>query len=254
MQERIRPILFNGTIVRAIRAGDKTETRRAVKLKYSNTHHEMRTDKYGTRLIEIQDDIEGETYGRNADGSTWHKLRGYIEPKPQYQEGDILYIRETWAFIPCIECPHEGSCRRSPVTYTDRHMTAEGCFLYRADHPLPERIVWNTSIHMPREVAREWVRVTDVRAERLQSMTDNDCIHEGIRKWTKDGKLFKYCHADAEGDAPACEWKECPRTPRGGMKQVWDTTVKKSEMDLYGWDADPWVWVYKFEKCEKPAE
>ena len=133
-------------------------------------------------------------------------------------------------------------------------MTAEGCFLYRADDPQPERIVWNPSIHMPREAAREWIRVTDVRAEQLQSMTDSDCMREGVREWTKDGKLSKYYPADAEGDAPACGWKDCPRTPKGAMQKVWDATIKKSDMDIYGWDANPWVWVYKFERCERPED
>ena len=87
---RILPILFNTEMVQAILKNRKTVTRRVVKYKYSNTEMKMRTDKYGTQLIEIQRDIEGETRGKNPDGTTWHKVLPYIEKNSPYKKGDVL--------------------------------------------------------------------------------------------------------------------------------------------------------------------
>lgn len=215
---RVLPILFNGDMVRAILDGRKTVTRRPVKYKYSNTEMKIRADKYGTRLVEIQKDVEGETYGKNEDGSTWHKLRGYIAPKPPYKQGDILYVRETWDNLPVN--PDGSYCGY------DR-------YYYRADGDLrPEgwQGNWKPSIHMGKHAARIWLKVTDVRVERLQ---DIECIAtEGITIVSANER----------------------RDSRYYFEKLWNSTIKKSDLELYGWDANPWVWVIEFERCEKPED
>lgn len=138
-------------------------TRRVIKLKYDNTHHEMKTDKYGTRVIEIQDDVEGETLGRNDDGSTWRKIRGYIEPKPPCKKGDILYVRETW-------------CDDRQFTHDD----TPGIYFYKASECDDFTPKWKPSIHMPKEAARIFLKVTNVRVERLQCMSWDDICNEGV--------------------------------------------------------------------------
>ena len=202
---RVLPILFNGDMVRAILDGRKTVTRRPVKYKYSNTEMKIRADKYGTRLVEIQKDVEGETYGKNEDGSTWHKLRGYIVPKPPYKQGDILYVRETWDNLPVN--PDGSYCGY------DR-------YYYRADGDLrPEgwQGNWKPSIHMGKHAARIWLKVTDVRVERLQ---DIECIAtEGITIVSANER----------------------RDSRYYFEKLWNSTIKKSDLELYGWDANPWV-------------
>lgn len=227
----IRPILFNTDMVRAILDGRKTATRRAVKYKYSNTEMKMRTDKYGTHLIEIQKDIEGETHGKNPDGSTWHKLLPYIYKIPPYKKGDILYVRETYR--PLSDHPNAGfdyAANWSPK-YFKNSKDPRSC----------NKGKWKPSIHMPKRAARIWLKVVDVRVERLQDI--KNVYNEGIHFY----------------DCPAgYTWKDttdmhnCYTDPVGAMEALWDSTIPKGQQDLYSWAANPWVWVIEFERCEKP--
>lgn len=217
-----KPILFNTDMVRAVLDGRKMATRRAVKYKYSNTEMKMRTDKYGTRLIEIQKDVEGETHGKNLDETTWHKLLGYIEPKPPYRKGDYLYVRETWS------------------EWT-------GGYLYKAwweGIAQPGAFSgekWHPSIHMPKEAARIFLRVTDVRAERLQDMPHDGPMKEGIHFCEcPDGFTWKQ----------ETDMKNCYNSLMGAMEDLWNATIPKKDLDKYGWDVNPWVWVIKFERVE----
>lgn len=201
----MKPILFNSEMVRAILAGRKTVTRRLVKLKYDNTHHEMFTNKYGTRLIEIQNEVEGETFGKNPDGSTWHKLRGYIEPKPKYKKGEILYVRETWQEvfeteymdfdsgreiknihdlitnfneIDKIECEMSSGWAPTGIDKRMKYIVYKADNLQYSDEKYELR--WHPSIHMPKEAARIFLQVTDIITERIQDITSEQAKAEGI--------------------------------------------------------------------------
>lgn len=136
------------------------------------------------------------------DGRVYIFDEGELQ-KPSYQSGDILYVRETWCKVPGLP----------PYVYK------ASCFdgITRKWHP---------SIHMPKEAARIFLRVTDVRVERLQHITRDGAISEG-------------CNAAI----PVLEFQG-----------IWDSTIKLADLDRYGWDANPWVWVYTFERCGKDGE
>lgn len=230
---QIKPILFNTEMVRAILECRKTQTRRIVKQKYGNTVFEMHTDKYGTRLIEIEEDVEGITYGEREDGTTWRRIRPYIEPKPPYIRGDILWVRETWR----TETVWQGSYIGYEIAYK-----AGGKETFAGFPPmLPnEKGIWHPSIHMPKGAARIFLRVTDVRAEQLQRITKEDALAEGadeIESWGGRGDLIKLTDYTISNYA-----------------KIWDKTVRKADLPRYGWDANPWVWVIEFERVEKPEE
>lgn len=219
---RVLPILFNTEMVRAILDNRKTATRRLIKPRYQGNecNFQVVTNKAtGERRIDTVD----------ADG---YVCRTGI--KPPYQPGDILYARETWAFAKCITCNGEYRRKGSPancydyqaVKYDDSDSISDGCFIYRADHQHPERIIWHPSIHMPKAAARIWLKVTDVRVERLQEITIGGCEKEG-------------CWCGQNGDIFA-------------FMALWNFTIKKADIEIYGWDANPWVWVIEFERCEEP--
>ena len=158
----------------------------------------MRTYKYGTGLIYIQKDVVGERYGKNPNGGTWHRVLPYIEKNPPYKYNDVLYVRETWCQV------------------------AANIFWYKADSKI-QNILWHPSIHMPKDAARIFLRVTGVKEERLQEITDEQAEKEGCSDYTSTAL---------------------------GFSDVWDSTIKKSDIDKYGWKANPWVWVIGFEVIE----
>lgn len=220
---KIKPILFNTEMVRAILEGRKTQTRRIVQQKYGNTHLEMFTNKYGTRLVELQNEEEGVTIIHNPDGSTTHRLLAMIEKESPYRRGEILWVRET--------CRTETVWQGSYIGYEIAYK-AGGKETFAGFPPmLPnEKGIWRPSIHMPKEAARIFLRVTDVRAEHLHAITEDDAMAEGV---TPEPPFIANPYIRA-------------------FVSVWERTIRPGQEKDFGWAANPWVWVITFERCEKP--
>lgn len=128
---------------------------------------------------------------------------------PPYQPGDILWVRETWA------------------------KSMAGTFMYRADDKAIMVERWHPSIHMPREAARIFLRVTGVRVERLQDINGLHAKEEGCEGYVHINPLYG-----------------CPETVHN-FKTLWDSTLKPADRPVYGWDANPWVWVIEFERISR---
>lgn len=221
----MKQILFNTKMVQAILEGWKTVTRRLMKPAPAGD---------GSKPEEL---IYRPGY--------WNQFGDDYVYRQPFKIGDILYVRETWQFIPCIDCVQK-QCDFNPVTYKDEYSVSEGCFDYRADYYNPQRIAWSPSIHMPKEAARIFLRVTDVRVERLQDITEEQSRAEGA---------MPFCLSVESEDTPDSEraWHEVgPALP--DFIQIWNSTIKKKDRERYGWEANPWVWVIAFERCEKPEE
>lgn len=206
----MKPILFNTEMVRAIQANRKTVTRRVVKMPAAVT------SKTVDRVC-VKD-------GAAHFSWSWSEAFSGFDVKMPYRPGDILYVRETWA------------------KYLEMD-SAKTVWLYRADNPAKriyddneilcddQCIRWRPSIHMPREAARIFLRVTDVRVERLQDITEEQAVKEG----------FEAYHSDSGYYEPATL----------GFVETWHSTLKLADRALYGWDANPWVWVIEFERISR---
>ena len=278
----IKPILFNTEMVRANLDGRKSCTRRIVKpqpqgrLCYtfagcncgtwgypSKTAYENWGDEY-----KLPEDITDEELKRR-----WN---------PPYHTDDILYVRETWRV-------GAWDILNQMIAFDYKDGTC-GELTYIHDRELFERLVnqsrndarqakceyngvdfvwekgkspcrWHPSIHMPKAAARIWLKCTDVRVERLQEITESGAKAEGIRGYTKDGNLYKYAvtddwwidyHNKHKEIVTGTWWQDMPRTAKDAFSYLWNSTIKKSDLDLYGWNANPWVWTIEYERCEKP--
>lgn len=193
----VKQILFNTDMVRAILEDRKTVTRRVMKPQPRAIYYDGK----------VYDDDGLYVVAENQNG-------GVEQIELPYRPGDILYVRETWQKNPYgIGWPY--FYKASPEEF---------------DHA-PDK--WHPSIHMPREAARIFLRVTDVRVERLQDITEEQALLEGARK--------EYQH-----------YYDNIVTAREVFRGIWDSTIKPADRALYGWDANPWVWVIEFERCGKP--
>ena len=186
---KTRPILFNTEMVKAILDGRKTVTRRVVK----HDIEAILNSPFKKQNLDVPD-------------------KQIIEKicKEPYEVGDILYVRETWS------------------EWT-------GGYLYKAwTGPFPQpgggsNMRWYPSIHMPKEAARIFLKVTGVRTERLRDITIDEIRKEGLSSMA--------VHA-GDKEIAYKEWEI-----------LWDKTIKRENLDKYGWSANPWVWVIEFERC-----
>ena len=211
-----KPILFNTEMVRAILAGKKTQTRRVVKIKGWDVRA---LPMWASNQVLDNSRVPGVPFGvSNGDKGTVQYAY------PMCLPGDILYLRETWA---------KPSAR---FLYAANYGDHE--HFYRGNGAAVN-IKWHPSIHMPKEAARIFLRVTDVRVERLRDITDEDARAEGA-------PVCRCEYTDYKSQS-SCDRCKKRMTPRQTFAEIWDGTIKQKNRDTFGWRANPWVWVYTFE-------
>jgi hypothetical protein len=214
----MKPVLFNTEMVKKILRGQKTMTRRIIRPRYKKDEGGIAFNinkKSGDSWVEKTD----------WDGYMFDPPR-YV--KPPYEINDVLYVRETWnrGYI------EQSDAYLNNESWFEEHLQHDGGFLdgisnyfYRADFNLSEEselhMTWKPSIHMPKEAARIFLRITDVKVEKLQEITVDDALHEGC-------SIIKGLES---------------------FKKLWNKIV--FDKITYGWDANPFVWVYTFERINE---
>ena len=134
--------------------------------------------------------------------------------RPPCQPGDILWVRETW-------CESMGQAGK----YFYRAYAGPRDEMKEYAHSFNR---WHPSIHMPKKEARIFLKVTSVRPERLREMVLADVLMEGVREAGSYEETWALWH------------------------YTWDSTIGPGERLLYGWNANPWVWVISFERVDRP--
>ena len=210
-QAKERPILFSVPMVRTILSGQKTATRRIVKPQYLEGPWSIRP-------------TENPRHARHSHDwwlPTGTQPYAAMPPCPYGQVGDRLWVREAWAQINVVQAPGE-----SWVVYRE------------CDNPTDYGGPWKPSIHMRRRDSRILLEITDVRVERLQDITEDQVLDEGIGDHRFD------CDRPVEpDDYPACSCGSIGYID--AFADLWNTINGQG-----AWDANPWVWVVEFKRIQ----
>lgn len=214
----MKKIMFSDRygLTQAVLDGRKTMTRRIC----SFTLHE------GNIRDELTEVFPERIY---LDGDVWmfsYKGKEYRLPKenyPKYKVGEVVAIAQSYKSI--VE--HLAKkCYDVAKWMDDNHITKN-------------MAGWLNKMFVRAGLMIFKIRITNVKVERLQAISDDECLREGIRKWTKDEELFKY---DLSDGFEMFKWRDMPRTPREAFAALIDKVSGKGV-----WESNPWVFAYEFE-------
>lgn len=210
-----RPILFSAPMVRAILDGRKTQTRRIITPQPSG----------GVRATRV------------AVGASLELSDAHGRPiRIPFYPGNLLWVRETWAVQHALD-PQKPSEMRPQDARLHYYATESGLGGALKRSPL----------FMPRWASRITLRVTDVRVQRLQEISEEDARAEGLHWWSKDGELRKWGLAERHrsGELDHQEpWADMARSHTEAFKRLWDAINHKR----MPWASNPWVWAIGFER------
>jgi hypothetical protein len=236
MTEKSIPI--GGDMVCAILDGRKTQRREVMRVQPPDNRYQLCT------LLDSTTKADKKNIGKFH----WQIVGGGMRVlasddryfTPRYQVGDHLWVKETFRHFGNSRCLDGISLIRAHVIYqADNEVRVRHLGEWKNFSTAPKKAWWNTgkcpwtpSIHMPRWASRITLLVKEVSAERLQCITPSDAKAEG------DIERSGFPEFHARGALCHVRW----------FRSLWDSINAKRG---YGWDTNPWVWVYKFEHIEE---
>jgi hypothetical protein len=250
-----RPILFSAPMVHAILEGRKTQTRRMVKGQefWGEFSRSARPIDSGMWRVEGCEPINEDLQGNKVT---------FVDVRCPYgQPGDRLWVRETWQYYDWTEdgmpwiryCADGKTIIRSanvPDEWSEKISGIWESLSDPANYDIDQRAAdrrWRPSIHMPRWASRITLEITGVRVERLNDISEQDAIAEGLKAITKDGSLVKYGIPDRDGlpgaDDDGWPWKKWCTDPRGAFFGLWESINGAGS-----WRQNPLVWVVEFKR------
>lgn len=235
-----RPILFSAPMVRAILDGRKTQTRRVVSHKWPHLWNEpwYATGKVISDLPTQLGAFMEFRYRQQDEPAFEGSRASTLVPCPHGKPGDRLWVRETHAFIwPGDSAPDDiKDCNVQYRADTDGRSAPGAWPDDERSHPEAPR--WKPSIFMPRWASRITLEITAVRVERLQDISDDDCLAEGVESTASDAGI-RVCHVD---NAHMHFFR------RGSFALLWESLNGAGT-----WADNPWVWVIEFKRINPDA-
>lgn len=224
---KTRPIIFNTQMVRSVMDGAKTQTRRILKFKTfgfgkDGAPASIYMDGSGKGWVAwMTQNVSAEYTAKIYPGEVGFKC-------PMGEIGSIIYVRETWAEL------------------INGHN--ERYFAYKADGIPNKSDVgdwnWRPSIHMPKAAARIFLRITDIKVERLQDISEEDAVAEGVQQDVPVEKNFQIKKRYRHYSDPTIHHCE---DAKSSFRSLW-----RSIYGTESWESNPWVWSISFTRVDKP--
>lgn len=209
-----KPIIFSAPMVRAILEGRKTQTRRIVWSK--STDYAEITENEAGELWPWRETEDGEDF--------WY-------PCPYGQPGVRIWVKESFSPIYPQDPVYNGG---QPIEYDYAATYTDGG---RLGDSIGIKKSWKSSRYMPRRASRITLETTAVRVERLQDISEDDCLAEGIGQVIREGMpSIQQCG----------EYDSIDIDLVSEYSKLWESINGSGS-----WDENPWVWVVEFRRVEE---
>lgn len=209
----MKGIIFSEENFHAVVAGSKTQTRRIIK----PVPDDSGLHNHTARPMSLSPEYDMRGWWGDTESTSETR-----EFKPRYKTGEILYLKEPYLLdLKSLE-------------------DVNAVYRYGNNNIVPNVIKWSNRMFMPARAARCFIKITDVRVERVQDISEEDCYSEGITGIRRDVK------SDIWGYKFPGDGSTYFPTPQEAYAAEWDKINGEGS-----WNANPWVWVYGFELIEK---